>query len=305
MPTCLFRRNYRGFRGGHLKVWDYYCHVRGSAYLPQVYFTPSSVWDRGNPWNGVSPPPLSVWEPESADVLFVAGRDWEAVPEGIGVPVINLIQGMGHAEPGAPRRAFLARRAVRICVSDAVAEVIRSTGEVNGPILTIPNGLDADSLPPPAPVRDIPVLIAGLKDPLLATRLSESAGAAGIPNVCLTRALPRRAFLDLLGRAEVAVLLPGRMEGFFLPALEAMAMGALVVCPDCLGNRGFCHDGLSCLRPAHEPGAIEAALHQAHGLGEPERSVLRARAREQVARHDLRRERRMFLEVLEGLDSLW
>jgi GT2 family glycosyltransferase/glycosyltransferase involved in cell wall biosynthesis len=61
-------------------------------------------------------------------------------------------------------------------------------------------------------------------------------------------------------------------EGFALPPLEAMATGAAVVCTDAHGNRDFCVDGVNCLIPEPDAGAVSAAL--ARLLADPE---LRAR----------------------------
>jgi len=47
------------------------------------------------------------------------------------------------------------------------------------------------------------------------------------------------------------VFLPNQKEGegFYLPALEGMAVGTLVIFPDCIGNRSFCLSGYNCFRP--------------------------------------------------------
>src|SRR6202043_1356752 len=57
-------------------------------------------------------------------------------------------------------------------------------------------------------------------------------------------------------------------EGFALPPLEAMATGAAVVCTDAHGNRDFCVDGVNCLMPEANPGAVSAALERL--LADPE-----------------------------------
>ncbi len=57
-------------------------------------------------------------------------------------------------------------------------------------------------------------------------------------------------------------------EGFALPPLEAMATGAAVVCTDAHGNRDFCVDGVNCLMPEPNPGAVSAALQRL--LADPE-----------------------------------
>lgn len=299
--TLLFHRDFRGLTGGHLKVWHYYRHsLESSRFVPRIHLTPSSTRGPDNPWHGVDPAPLDAWRPDEAAALFVAGLDWEAVPDPSPRPVINLIQHVRHAQTGDPRRRFLQRPAVRICVSAEVAEAILGTGEVNGPVHTIPNGIDLENIRA-APVRDVEVLVAGLKNPAFAIDLGERIRGAGLTVQVVTAMLPRGEFLELLSRARVVVTLPTRDEGFFLPALEAMAAGALVVCPDCVGNRGFCLDGVTCLRPPYtlegladaavtisrlSPSAADAMLHAAS-----------ARARG----HGLDRERRAFLEILDVL----
>jgi glycosyltransferase involved in cell wall biosynthesis len=71
--------------------------------------------------------------------------------------------------------------------------------------------------------------------------------------------MERSAHLERLAAASVAVLLPHPSEGFYLPALEAMAIGVALVTPDCVGNRGFCRDGETCLMPAYEANSFAKA----------------------------------------------
>lgn len=81
-PTLLFRRDFRGLTGGHLKVWHYFRHALDSSrYRPAIHFTPESVRGPANPWDRAGRQPSSPWEPAAAGALFLAGLDWEAVPE--------------------------------------------------------------------------------------------------------------------------------------------------------------------------------------------------------------------------------
>lgn len=303
--SVLFHRDFRGFAGGHLKVWHYFNHVAASPrHRPLIHFTPQSLFDGTNPWCQAGPVAAAPWTPAAADILFLAGLDWAAVPPTVDRPVVNLVQGFGHAVPGDPRHGFLARRAVRICVSAEVADALHATGRVNGPILTIPNAVDHESFPEPAGPRDIPVLVAGAKQPDLARAVAAELERRGIAVHLLTAGLGRAEFLTLLGRAEIAVPLPLAEEGFFLPGLEAMALGALVVCPDCRGNRGWCRDGETGFRPAPTPEAIAAAVVAARGLPPTERGTLAARGRAAARSRTLADERREFLAILERLDEL-
>jgi hypothetical protein len=243
-----------------MKVWDYFQHTKASGiFEPVIYMSPDSLRDESNPWVASGERISNEWDPNRADALFLAGMDWQAVSENCDRPVINLIQGVRHSDPDQPLYAFLRRAATRICVSEQVADAILSTGLVNGPVITIPAGVDMESFPETSDQRDIPILIAGLKKPAIAESLSEILTNRGIRCVCLTRPLPRAEFLRMLGRARVTVFLPQIAEGFYLPALEGMAMGTLVVCPNCVGNSGFCSDGINCLQPTYDIDALGTA----------------------------------------------
>lgn len=299
--VLLFHRDYRGLTGGHLKVRHYFSHAEHSArFRPRIYFTPGSVRGPENPWYGISPPPLAAWRPAEAVVLFVAGLDWEAVPDPSPAPVVNLIQHVRHAHAGDARRPFLARPAVRICVSQEVADAIAETGAVNGPIHVIPNGIDLENIPSAAE-RDIPILIAGLKNPpfaaLVAARLADMGMTAEVTNAML----PRREFLERLSRARVAVTLPNHEEGFYLPALEAMAAGAIVVCPDCTGNRGFCRDLETAFRPRYALDDVVAACLAAVTQAPGDAATMRAAAVAETRNHGLAAERLAFLRILDAV----
>lgn len=243
-----------------MKVWDYFQHTKASGiFEPVIYMKPDSLRDQSNPWVVSGEQISNVWDPNGADALFLAGMDWQAVPENCKRPVINLIQGLCHSFSDDPRNAFLRRAATRVCVSQQVADAILSTGLVNGPVITIPAGVDLKSFPETSDQRDIQVLIAGLKKPAMAKSLSDILTNRGVQCVCLTRPLPRVEFLGMLGRARVTVFLPQIAEGFYLPALEGMAMGTLVVCPDCTGNRGFCSHEITCLKPIYDIEALQTA----------------------------------------------
>lgn len=304
----LFRRDYHGFSGGHLKLRDYFDHTsRLHGFRPEIHFTAESRWDAGNPWAAdrdrlaVSGQLRSRWDVTDADILFVEGLDWPAIPEDNRLPVINLVQGVRHADPHDPRYAFLGRPAVRICVSDEVAWALQDTKRVNGPIHTIRACLDWSQLPPEPRSKDISLVIAGLKQPDLAAQLSRRLDTSGIRNLCLTTQLPRADFLDILARAQTAVLLPLAREGFYLPALEAMALGTLVICPDCIGNRGFCRDRITCLCPEFTADAIEAAVTEASRLSRDEVFALLASARRQPAAHALEQECGSYHRILSNI----
>jgi hypothetical protein len=84
-----------------------------------------------------------------------------------------------------------------------------------------------------------------------------------------------------------------------------MALGTVVVCPDCVGNRSFCLPGVNASRPEYRFEDIVEQTRMALALPEGERRRLLAHARETVGRHGLGAEREAFGRVLGDLDRLW
>ena len=313
MKTVLFQREFLRFQGGHLKVWHYFNHVASApGFEAVVRFRPDTVWDDSNPWHPVREAGLSWTDPVAPDILFVAGRDWRWLEPGSRaespLPVVNLLQHVLHASPDDPleRHRFLPNKAIRICTSSEIARAITATGRVRGPVFTIPNGIDLaemDAVPRPAQ-RDIDLLIVAAKQPPLGRRLAERLAAPGREIVLLRHYEARAALLAQIARARVTLFLPNPLEGFYIPALEGMALGTVVVCPDCIGNRGHCIDGENSFRPTYEEDAIMAAAERALAQEIP-RDEMVAKARATAREHDLAAERRAFLEVLDRVPDLW
>src|SRR5438874_7386957 len=307
----LFYRDFRVFSGGHLKVWDYFNHIASSStHEPRIAFSPESKWDSTNPWLG-APGYVAKWEPDKADIVFLAGTDWRGVPEldrsHFPKPIINLIQHPRHAELNSELRDFLRNRAVRICVSQEVADAITATGEVNGPVFTIPNAIDLSCVPRGKPwqQRPLDVLICGVKAKDLARDLQDRLTDENRSIKCLTDYKPRQDFLSEVSNAKVTVFLPRPSEGFYLPALEGMAAGTIVVCPDCLGNRGYCQDKVNCFRPEYGVDEIVSAAHAASEQSENERIQMLDKAEATVQMHSLERERASFARILTSIHQLW
>jgi hypothetical protein len=303
VAVLLFHRDFRGYSGGHGKVFDYFMHARAhAAWRPRLHFTPESV-DTDNPWHRAGVAVEPQWSPRSADALFLGGMDWNAVPEDVDQPVINLVQHVRHADPTQALRAFLGRRAVRICVSSPVADAILGTGEVNGPVIVIDAGLQL-----PAQAGRVSriagrTFIAAAKQPGLGRAVAARLVDEGRDvDLCIDWT-SRADFLERLAAAERAVMLPFPTEGFFLPGLEAMALGCASIVPDCIGNRAYLQPGSNALAPVLDGDALIAAVHR---LDDPRlRDALAVAGQETASRFDLQRERRAFHAVLDDLDALW
>lgn len=304
----LFYRDFRHYTGGHQKLFDYFSHLRAHpSYRPYIHFTPASRWDETNPWFGLPKKWIAPFEPARFDWLFLAGMDWQAylaaglLPD---KPVVNLIQHVRHAAPGQDVYPFLKQKAIRICVSQQVADAIQATGRVNGPVFTIPNGHEIGCAPQPR-VRDVYIL--GLKQPALAQALAQRLEQAGHTFLLTTGQCPRDRVLQNMASSRVTVTLPNTTEGFYLPALEAMALSDIAIVPDCVGNRSFCHHRQNCLMPEMQPEAMAQAVAEALSVvADPQRLVpIRSGADETVKGHTLQQERQAFYRLLDDLGQLW
>jgi hypothetical protein len=119
--------------------------------------------------------------------------DWEVVPDPSPRPVINLVQGVRHENPDDPRRRYLSRPAVSICISKEIATAILDTDEANRPVHLRPQWHRLQQIHS-TEVRDIDALIAGIKNPALAQALQERLVQEGVTCRVLTQQIPRKTF---------------------------------------------------------------------------------------------------------------
>jgi hypothetical protein len=109
---------------------------------------------------------------------------------------------------------------------------------------------------------------------------------------------------DLYHWSDVFLATPLGEEGFYMPGLEAMAAGAIVVSSDAGGNRAYCRFGENCL-PARLDNAPDyaAALRALRGYGAREVEALRRSGYAAVGRHTLEHERDGFAGFMERLSD--
>lgn len=302
----LIYRDYHGYTGGHGKFLDYIAHVNAHPdWNADVYLTSGSA-AMDNPFLEL-PGRVSRWDPRDCDALLLGGMDWMAVPEAVipTRPVVNLLQHVRHAEAGSPLRAFLSRRAIRVGNSSLVTEAVRTTGEANGALLTINSGVDLAHL---AEIgrrsieRD--VFIDAAKQPQLGTALAERLEQHGLRVQLHIKRTPLADYLRTMAAATIAVPLPDRTEGLYLPGLDAMAMGRALVQPDCIGSRAYARDGDNALVPTREVDALAGAVMRLRAdAGLCQRLVAAALAT--VAGFGMDAERREVHRLLDHIDELW
>ncbi len=284
--------------GGHIKFHDYFEHcLRHPDLDPYVFLAYERTSGPGSTWEGDSERIVSRLDVAPFDVLFIDGRDWELLPqEAERKTVIHLIQDFRHGDADDRRFAFLSREALRICISPELASAIRP--HARGPVAVIPNGIDTKLFASKAKEQGS-VLVWARKDHELGKSIRSALTARGATVRLLTRPIAREEFAGLLAAAEIFLGLTKEREGFFLPALEAMASGCGVVCADAVGNRSYCSDRETCRTAGF--GDLDDHVRVAEELlaDRQQLDVLRARGTEVARAYTLEREQAQFHRFVE------
>jgi hypothetical protein len=301
--------------GGVVKVLDYLVHALDLGYTAHVH----------------CPVPLGADEPllsiprfsglrEDPRVRFhqslsmgVGSRDWvvfswpphyEQIARGMSPStpherVVHLVQNTRHANPtfadGYALR-LLARPMARIMVSEQVMDACRPHLNESSPSTTIVEAHDWGFF---HRHRE-----GGLSGPV---RVAYTTWKSGV-GVEVQRSLASRfAFRsirrtaswhevrDLLHWCDVFLSCPGPQEGFYLPGLEALAAGAIVVTPDVGGNRAYCRFGENCLLVnLDRADDYVRSLEELRDAAPSRVQTLRRRGYDSLPAHSLDRERAAF-----------
>lgn len=321
----LFYRELKGPRGGsnggNLKMRDYFNHISSSSlYNAVIHFSPDTMWSDfpGNYWSDLRKEALSEFKLQSDDILLLAGTDWKILSEpdrrNPPIPILNVVHPR-HTRPCDPRQKFLEYPAIRIAKSRHGADILEDYG-VNGPLYVIPDAIDESPFLD-LPDKDIDVLIVGLKQPRLAREVSlklhacldQLNGVVSIHTQLPPKLNTRLEFLKLLKRSKLIVCLPlseeRGFEGFYLPALEAMAARSLVVCPAAVGNLSHCIDGYNCIMPVYNLEQITNSIIKIWNLSDVNKEQLIRNGLHTVQKHTLAKERASILSLLKEVDDLW
>jgi glycosyltransferase involved in cell wall biosynthesis len=302
VQRILFPRNFKPAKDGkirtsgdHVKVRDYFEHALAHPELdPYMYFTSRSDYASSDVWDGLPPERIvHDLDVDAYDLFFVTGKEWKQLPRELhGSRLIQYVQSIRQCDPEHQLYKYFKRRAHRICTSEEVAAVTRPL--VKDDVAVIPDGIPLDIFQPGENRKEGSVLIWGRKSPQIAQGLAEALTKRGYDVVLLVDFLPRREFAARLARCDVAITLPTRTEGFFLPALEAMACGAAVVCADAVGNRSFCVEPETCLTPQRNNIAAHAAAVDRIVEDRTFSDAMRERGRAMAQRYSLEAERAAF-----------
>lgn len=312
-----------GTNGGQLKVRDAFDHLKSSSrYNPCVFFDPRTIWydNPGNHWLDLKDQGLRNWEINQDDILLLSGKDWAFLPEDFRcnpkVPIVNIAQPR-HVRLSDPRREYLQYPAIRIAKSSIGKEILEHF-PVNGPVFLIPDCIDHSLLPQANTRPTYKVLIVGLKNKQIALELQAKLRYYNFIHpfrqikftVQLPPPLPTRIdFLHLLNNADIICFLPlpesQGYEGFYLPALEAMALKKLVICPLVIGNRDFCIPNITCIQPEYHIDALFKSILDATQMPKYQTEKIRDAAWQMSLKHDISVERELLLKLMDQVDDIW
>ena len=256
-----FHRDYKHYTGGHQKFRDYLLHTVSHANTECSLFVQkqcSIMPDFFNHLDNVNY--QQQYTPEQADIVFLAGIDWRHYLQHFSKeqPIINLIQHVRHGEEGSELFSFLQYKALRICVSDAVRDAIAPYA--NGDCVTIPMGHDFPNL---SASKDVDLYVLGKKNPDFAGRIAEWARRRNMVVHIDSELVTRDVVLSNMARSKITLALPNPTEGFFLPGIEAMALSARAIVPDCIANREYCQPFTNATLCEYTESACIRAIEQA------------------------------------------
>jgi hypothetical protein len=299
-----FYREYTSYTGGHQKVFDYLNHTEDCAgYATDLYLSKSS---KVNPdlFDDIKGVEYSkAYRPDLSDVAFLAGMDWQAYqkfydPNQI---KINLIQHVRHGDKSQPLFQFLQHKAIRICVSDAVKDAIAPYA--NGPCFTMRMG---HNIPKITLAKQYDLYILATKQPQLGIRIFEWAISIGLRVLLHDKTTERELVYQAMAESVVAITLPHKTEGFYLPGIEAMALADWAVVPDCIASREYSLNKANITSCELNFTACEKAiLHALKQVKGWKFRIHKWQGRRLSLSYSLKNEQLNYHNILNNLDEIW
>jgi glycosyltransferase involved in cell wall biosynthesis len=312
--------------GGVVKIFDYVNHARSLGYrpiiaCPEPYKPGLPLFEIPrfsgiSPENGVRFVSLERVSVGPNDLAFLSWpTHYEIVAPRMSrwtrhEQVIFIVQNIRWANPkwiGGYGPRLLSRPMARIMTNDVVLEAVESYLNPSSMTEVIMLGNDSDFF-----TRE---RSGGLGRPIKVGYTTWKSGV-GDEVASLLKGSPDfefRAIRDPVGWNELRALYhwsavflgtPLAEEGFYMPGLEAMAAGAVVISPDAGGNMAYCEFGENCLAVGLDDAAGYVEVLEdlrTCDAGEVER--LRRNGYETVGRHTLEHERERFGEFMDRLTS--
>jgi glycosyl transferase family 1 len=317
--TPFFKAN-----GGVVKIMDYVIHALAGGYRVSVW-CPDEV-DPDLPLFAIerfrnltenpdvrfhSDPRLAFRKNDLAFVSLPTNYElaYRSLSSGLSPErIIHIIQNVRHANPkwldGYPLR-LLTRPAARISTNPVVHEAIAPWLDPCSFHAVINLGHDVgyfrqDRLGSPLP-RPVRVAHTTWKSDI-GDQVERHLADDSFTFRSMRRQATWAELRELYHWADVFLCAPNPEEGFYMPALEAMEAGCIVVTPDVGGNMAFCRPGENCvLVEFQDVESYAAALRSISGWPTDTLDRFRRAGGAAATPFDLAAERKAFLDYLETL----
>ncbi|GII97635.1 glycosyl transferase family 1 [Sediminihabitans luteus] len=273
-PTLHFMTPTYRPAGGVVKLMDYVNHALAGGYGAAVYCAAPRRADEPlfeiERFRGLRDSDDVAFLPESQ--LQVGDDDLVVISLPVHYPlalaglrpwmspdrIVHIVQGVRHANPrwlgGGPLRT-LSRPASRISINEIVAGVIAPYLDPRGLHRTINLGHEVGYFAHPGrEVHDGPLRVAYTtwKSEIGDKVAHDLRDDARFELRAVREQTSWEGLRTIYRWADVFLSTPGPEEGFYLPGLEAMAAGAVVVTPDVGGNMAYCVPDVNCLLVGYE-----------------------------------------------------
>lgn len=312
--------------GGVVKVFDYVEHARVRGYeavvcCPDAYDAGSPLFRNPryrhlSPENGVRFVGLDRFTVGPTDLCFFSWPPhYETVAPRIGrwsrhEQAILIVQNVRHANPlftnGYALR-LLSRPMARIMTNEVVLKAVEPylNRESLTEVITLGHDTPFFGKERPGGPLGSPLKVgyttwkSGVGDEVAAML----KGDPGYEFRAIRQAATWEELRVLYHWSDVFLATPFAEEGFYMPALEAMAAGAVVLTPDAGGNMAYCRFGENCLPVAlDDAGSYVEALGRLRAMSPAEVDLLRRAGHLTAARHTLEHEGERFGEFLGRLE---
>lgn len=314
--------------GGIVKIFDYVTHARALGYHVQVWsraeYSPDLPLLQNKQFRHLVDDPEVTFHSNSR--LRFGDRDlvmlslpreynfaYRHITEGRSPErVIHIIQNVRHVNPewlSGEGTRVLTRAASRISINDVVAKTIEpwldprglhrviNLGHVTEPFQLARDGGIGDE------GRPVRVAYTTWKSHVGDSVQNALRDDPGFEFRAIRETVTWDDLRELYQWSDVFLCTPRSEEGMYLPGLEAMAAGALVVTPDVGGNMAYCRPEENCLLVGFEDaGDYVAALQRLAAMPSESISKLRDAGYATTTEFDLASERAGFAAFL---DELW
>ncbi len=312
--------------GGVVKIFDYVNHALSLGYRPIIAcsepYKPGlplfeiSRFSNISPENGVHFVPLEKVSVGPNDLAFLSWpTHYEIVEPRMSrwtrhEQVIFIVQNVRWANPkwiGGYGPRLLSRPMARIMTNEVVLETVEPYLNPSSMTEVIMLGNDSDFFAKSRSGglgRPIKVGYTTWKSGVGDEVASRLKGSPDFEFRAIRNPVGWKELRTLYHWSDVFLATPLAEEGFYMPGLEAMAAGAIVISPDAGGNMSYCRFDENCLGVGLDDAAGYVELLEGLRTGNPagvER--LRRNGYGTVGRHTLEHEKERFGEFMARLTS--